>query len=82
MHAHTHAHTHTNTHTHKHMHTYIYTQAHTHKHTQKKNWIHYNVTLQVPVKHWIFTRSPSSSVRTTLTMMYPVEGTSDHIDPI
>ena len=50
-------------------------------HTQKKNWFHYNVTLQVPVKQ-IFTRSPSSSVRTTLTMMYPVEDTSDHIDPM
>ena len=37
--------------------------------------------MQVPVKQ-IFIMPPSSSKRTTLTMMYPVEDTTDHIDPM
>ena len=75
-HIHINIHTHIHTHTHKRTHTHTCTHAHT-----EKNLIHYNVTLQVPVKQ-IFTKSPSSSVRTALTMMYPLENTSDYIDPM
>ena len=88
----TYAHTHTcihkcmRTHTHMraHMHVHTETQAYTHEHIRthaQEGRIHYNITLQVAVKE-IFNSSPSSSVRTTLTMMYPVEDSTDHIDPM
>ena len=77
---HTHICKHTRTHTHAHTHKHTHTQTHTHTHTQEQDPL-LSVTVQVPVKQ-IFTTPPSSSKRTTLTIMHPVEDTTDHIDPM
>ena len=61
------------------MQTNIYTHAHTykciHKHAYPQTYKN-----RIP-KADIHQTPPSSSKRAILTMMYPVEDTTDHIDP-